>query len=413
MPEFEAISGEPRKTFQAGRRPRMRLPDLRGWDATGIIGRLQGPEIVKMTLGSGLPVIAMDLSDQQRAGGLSLSKVSEIQPDSQRAGRLAAEHLLERGLKSFGYCGYEDRVWSERRRQGFCERLREAGLSCDVYRPKRKLPLLWQRERTEVTAWLRGLPKPVGVMACNDVRGRQVIEAGILGNVRPRRDCRGGGGRRSTALRAFQPAPFQRGVNAEQGGYRAAEVLDGLMSHRMKEPQRIVVTAEWVVSRQSSDMLAVEDREVAAALRFIRERGRGPIGVEDVVKHVALSRRTLEVRFDRVIGRSIRTEIQRVRLVWVRQLLIETNLPVSKIADVTGFNSLSYLSKVFHHETGETLCATTAASIAPRSLAAQIYNYFAAKVPGFAPARTGRITVRLLVNHPETDRPRRSTSLPR
>ena len=274
MPEFEAISGEPRKTFQAGRRPRMRLPDLRGWDATGIIGRLQGPEIVKMTLGSGLPVIAMDLSDQQRAGGLSLSKVSEIQPDSQRAGRLAAEHLLERGLKSFGYCGYEDRVWSERRRQGFCERLREAGLSCDVYRPKRKLPLLWQRERTEVTAWLRGLPKPVGVMACNDVRGRQVIEAGILGKMSvPDAIAVVGVDDDQLLCELSNPPLSSVALNAEQGGYRAAEVLDGLMSHRMKEPQRIVVTAEWVVSRQSSDMLAVEDREVAAALRFIREAG--------------------------------------------------------------------------------------------------------------------------------------------
>lgn len=359
MPEIEAVSVAPLNTSQGGKRSRVRLPDPRAWGATGIIGRLPGPEIVKVALSSGLPVVAMDLSDRQLA---ELPQVSEIHPDSQRAGRLAAEHLLGRGLKSFGYCGYEGRTWSERRRQGFCERLQEVGLSCDVYRPRREMPLVWQRERAAVTAWLRGLPKPAGVMACNDIRGRQVIEAGMLGKM-PVPDALAVVGVDDDLLLCELSNPPLSSVtfDAEQGGYEAAELLDGLMrapcthGRRRKEPQRIVVEAQWVVSRKSSDMLAIEDGEVAAALRFIREHGREPIGVKDVVKQVALSRRTLEVRFGRLLGRSIREEIQQVRLVWVKQLLIQTNLPAIKIADRSGFNSLSYLSKVFRHETGETL----------------------------------------------------------
>jgi LacI family transcriptional regulator len=88
---------------------------------------------------------------------------------------------------------------------------------------------------------------------------------------------------------------------------------------------------------------------------YIRDHAKRPIGVLDAVKHSAMSRRALEIRFHRSLGRSIRDEIERVRLNWAKQLLVETNLPVQKIADNAGFNSVSYLSKVFRRATGTTL----------------------------------------------------------
>ena len=145
-------------------------------------------------------------------------------------------------------------------------------------------------------------------------------------------------------------------LNTEQGGYQAAELLDGMMSGRVKQRrQLILVDALWVVARPSTDVIAVEDRDVAGAVLYIRDNARRPIGVQDVVKHAAISRRALEIRFQRSLGRSIRKEIQRVRLNLVKQLLVETNIPVSKIADSTGFNGLTYLSSVFHREVGVTL----------------------------------------------------------
>jgi LacI family transcriptional regulator len=144
-------------------------------------------------------------------------------------------------------------------------------------------------------------------------------------------------------------------LSAEQGGYRAAELLDQQMKNPKLGAQCLEVEPLWVVSRQSTDVVAVEDQEVAAALRYIRQNARQPIGVKDVVSQVALSRRALEIRFERSLGRSIRTEIQRVRLVWVKQLLVETEMSVEKISNLVGFSSLSYLSKVFRRETDETL----------------------------------------------------------
>ncbi len=359
LPEVEAVSGSPVKTFQVGARQRVNLPDLRRWGATGIIGRLQNQQIARLALKSGAPVIASELPDEQLAAGQPTADLSAIQSDSHGAGRLAAEHLLERGFKHFGYCGYEGWVWSQRRQHGFSERIEEAGLPCHVYQPpKHKTPLLWQRERPRVLAWLRSLPQPAGVMACNDIRGRQVLEATTLGEMAVPDDVAVlGVDDDQLVCELSTPALSSVKLDAEQGGYQAAELLDGLMSGRVTPPRQIVVEPLWVVSRQSTDVIAVEDHKVAAALRFIRERARQPIGVEDVVEHVPLSRRALEIRFQRALGRSIREEIQRVRLVWTKQLLLETVMPVTQIADATGFGSHSYLSKVFHRETGETLAA--------------------------------------------------------
>jgi LacI family transcriptional regulator len=234
---------------------------------------LQTPKITKMALASGLPLIAMDLSDEQVAGGKPLARLSELRPDSHKAGRMAAEHLLERGFRNFGYCGYAVRTWSERRQQGFCERLAEADFQAHVYQPpKCRTPLPWQRERAVIMAWLRSLPKPVGIMACNDVRGRQVLEASTVGKMPvPDEVAVVGVDDDQLLCELSNPSLSSVVLNAEHGGYRAAELLDKLMSRRKTAPQRIEVDPLWVVTRQSTDVVAVEDQEVATALRFIRQ----------------------------------------------------------------------------------------------------------------------------------------------
>jgi LacI family transcriptional regulator len=358
LPEDEAVSGAPISMVHLGRgRRRVRLPDLRRWKVTGFIGRLQTREAAKMALAAGVPLIAMDLPDEQLARGLSPAKVSELRPDSYRAGQMAAEHLMERGFRNFGYCGYAGRTWSQRRQQGFCRRLEEAGFPCHVYQPatrELKTVLPWRQECGAVVDWLRGLPKPLGIMACNDVRGRQLLEASTLGDMPvPYEVAVVGADDDQLLCDLSSPSLSSVAFSARQGGYRAAELLDGLMSRRLKRPQRIDVEPLWVVPRLSTDAIAVDDVEVANALRCIRENARRPIGVRDVVKRLAISRRALEIRFQGILGRSIREEIERVRLAWTKQLLVETDLPTAKIAELAGFNSFSYANRVFRREMGE------------------------------------------------------------
>ncbi len=359
LPEMESDGGMPFEVIQvnAGNR-RISFPNIRQWGATGVIGRLQNEEIARTVLEARVPVIAMDLSEEQTAADTSTSIISEICPDSKKAGRMAAEHLLERGFKNFGFCGYSSRIWSRRRLEGFQQRLAEAGFNCLAYQPAIQTKnLIWPQERAWVIKWLHSLPKPVGVMTCNDSRGRQVLEACTLGKMTVPDDVAVVGVDDDQLLCDLSnPSLSSVVLNAEKGGYMAAELLDGLMSRRKKKPRLIEVEPLWVMPRQSTDVVAVDDRDVAVALRFISQNAtKRPIGVKDVVAEVALSRRALEIRFAKCLGRSIRDEIQRVRLVQAKRLLLETDMSAAKISETVGFNSLTYLSKVFHQETGETL----------------------------------------------------------
>jgi LacI family transcriptional regulator len=193
-------------------------------------------------------------------------------------------------------------------------------------------------------------------MACNDGRGRQILEASLLAGRDVPDDVAVMGVDEDRLLCSLANPPLSSvAFNLEKAGYQAAELLDGLMSGAIKEPQRIMVEPLWVVARRSTDVIALDDRCVAAALRFIRDNFHRPIGVADVVEQAPLSRRTLEIRFHRSLGRSIRKEIERVRLDWAKRLLVETNLPAAKVCEASGFNNLSYLSTVFRREVGMPL----------------------------------------------------------
>jgi LacI family transcriptional regulator len=335
----------------------MSLPNLRRWGAKGVIGRIQNTKMAKTLLASGLPVIGIDLPAAPLSRRNLLAGISEICADSRQAGRLAAEHFLERGFCNFAFCGYEGRVWSQRRQEGFTERLQEAGFSCQVYQPAPlKHGLFWKQELPMVMAWLKSLPRPVAVMTCNDIRGRQVLEASLLGGLEAPEDVAVVGVDDDHLICNLSNPPLSSvAVNLSQAGYQAAELLDSLIRGEVRQPQQIVAEALWVVGRRSSDVIVTEDRRVAAALRFIRDHARQAIKVDDVVRCAGISRRGLEIRFRRAVGRSIRGEIQRIRLAYTKQLLTETNLPAERIAALAGFGSLPYLMSMFHRETGMTL----------------------------------------------------------
>ena len=333
------------------------LPRLRRWGATGVIGRILNAQTARKILACGLPAIGIDLPRSKAVRKGALAKISEIRTDSHQAGCLAAEHFLDRGFRHFAFCGYAGRDWSNRRQEGYCRRLQEAGYACEVYRSVHLKRLLsWEEEQPRVVAWLKTLPTPAGVMACNDDRGRQVLEASLLAGLAVPDDVAVLGADDDHLICNLSNPPLSSVVfNLEQAGYRAAELLEGLMAGKIRGPQEIVVEPLRVVARRSTDVIAVEDPHVARSLRFIRDQVRQPIGVGDVVAVAGISRRGLEIRFRRALGRSIRSEIQRVRLASARQLLCETNLPAQRIAELAGFSSLPYLSNVFHREVGLTL----------------------------------------------------------
>ncbi|HDR15600.1 MAG TPA: AraC family transcriptional regulator, partial [Desulfobacteraceae bacterium] len=132
-------------------------------------------------------------------------------------------------------------------------------------------------------------------------------------------------------------------------------LLDELIIQKEMTGQQIIVSPTHVVQRQSSDILAVNDPEVASAIRFIQKNAKNKILVKDVVRVTCVGRRSLEQRFRKTIHRSVYDEIRQVRVEWISRLLIETDLPISEIASLFNFTDVEHISRYFKKEKGISL----------------------------------------------------------
>jgi LacI family transcriptional regulator len=130
--------------------------------------------------------------------------------------------------------------------------------------------------------------------------------------------------------------------------------VDRLMKGGKATKEELLVEPIGIATRQSTDVLAIDEPNVAAALRYIREHACDGLAVEDVLAHVPLTRSMLERQFRRYVGRSPQEEIRQVQLKRARQLLAESDLPLAEIAPLAGYRHPEYMSVVFKRLTGET-----------------------------------------------------------
>ncbi len=358
------------------------LPRMKQWGGTGVLARVESAGGARAITAARLPAVILGPSQRRLLRNQSLTRFSNIVSDSEGAAILAAEHLLERGFRNFAFVGGPDRVWSHRREAAFCRRLQGQGYDVHVYRASdpsvrrtwhRNRPRHWESEHDELTRWLEGLPRPCGVMACNDDRGREVLEACRLGGIRVPEELAVVGMDNDELWCELSDPPLSSvQLDAEGAGYRAAALLDRMMRGESCPRQTILASALCVVTRRSTDVVAVEDPDVAAALHFIHNRASEPVNVRDVVAAVCVSRRSLELRFRRLLGRTIHQELDRIRIRRAERLLRETDLAVPQVAEAVGYGSASYLSRLLRNRHGLTPAqyrrqSRVAAAAAPRA----------------------------------------------
>jgi LacI family transcriptional regulator len=344
-------SHEPWSVFFEQRELAASPPDwLKTWRGDGIISRPTTPQLAELLQRKRIPVV--NLNDIHPGLGLPL-----IESDHVAIGRLAALHLLERGFRHFAFCGFTGHAWSRTRLEGFRATVAEAGSACAVYESPWGGPSAhpWEKEQRQIGNWLRSLPQPVGVLACNDMRGQHVLDACKRVNLSVPEAVAVIGVDDDVLLCELCDPPLSSVVpNPERIGYEAAALLDHWMTG--VKPPRL----EWriaplgVTARQSTDVLAVDDPNVAAAVRYIREHACQGATVADVLNHVPLSRTAVERQFRKYLGHSPQAEIRAVQLKRVRQLLAETDLRLERIAELAGYEHPEYLSVVFKRETGQT-----------------------------------------------------------
>lgn len=323
---------------------------LRSKPWQGVISRHTTPGLVKACAELHLPLV--DCNDTVPFAG-----VPKLRPDNVAMGHMGAEHFLERGHRSFGFCGFKNDGWACERRDGFVDALRLAGHECEIFDvdyPGDLTPFWDVKQTAALAAWLKRLPRPTAIMACNDLRALQVIAAAQAAGLRvPEEIAVLGVNNETIRCELANPPLSSVTIDAFQWGYLAAELLDQMMrgdkpavAERRLEPREVIV-------RPSTDMLAIDDKNVAAALGHIREHACRGLTVNEVLRHASASRSQLERKFRRLLGRTPQAEIRRVQIAKIRQLLRETDFPLKRIAELTGFEHVEYMCVVYKRLTGE------------------------------------------------------------
>jgi LacI family transcriptional regulator len=331
-------------------------PRLQRWKPHGIIVRLTGPEMIRQIRRMKVPAVDLFREDEVRG-------IPGVAIDQEVLIRMALDHFWERGFKNFAFCGFAKVLFSELRAACFVRQLAERNLHGNVfsYPAMRSAAGLASiethamRYADKLVDWLRRLPKPLALLACNDERARQVLtlcsEAGIAV---PDQVAVLGVDNDDVECDLCDPPLSSIDPNFEQIGYRAAALLDRMMKGKVPPSSRILVPAAGVVARRSTDVLAVDEPDAAEAIRFVREHACDGISIEEVRKAVSVSRSTLKRLFEKHLGHSPTAEILRVQVQHIQELLRTTNLPLEEIARRSGFAYVESMHRIFKRMAGLT-----------------------------------------------------------
>ncbi len=323
---------------------------LNDWNGHGVIMRAQTNRIAKIVANLGVPAV----DTQHQLKGLNVPAVIS---DHAAVARTVADHLLERHFKHFAFVGVERALWSRMRRDAIVEILRKEGLVCHVYSPisRRRFLESWEGGQQDLADWLNEMPKPLGVFAAHDLRGLCVLDA--CRRIRlpvPEQVAVIGVDNDETLCNLADPPLSSVKLDLERIGYQAASLLDQLMKGKKPPKKSIAIKPLGVVTRRSTDIVAISDALTAQAVQYIHQHACNGISVDKVAEHCSVSRRFMERSFNQFLGTSPHEQIVRAKLSRVKQLLIETDFPLDTIANKCGISQAAHLSVLFKKEVGQT-----------------------------------------------------------
>ncbi len=342
-----ALHLEPREQqFVEGWEPRW----LAGWRGHGIIARFDTRTIVKAVVKTGLPAVDV-LGDAEDC------HFPLVHVDDAAVARLAAQHLLDRGFRQFGFVARHPEPWSVNRLDAFITAVAKYNCPCDVLQAPDfdLIPEAWDELVEQAVQWIRRQPKPLGLMLCSDRVGPLMAQACRQAGVAVPEEVAMVSVDNDEPLCSICDPPLTSVCpNHEEVGYQAAACLERMMAGKPAHTEPLFVPPRTVVVRQSSDVSAIADSAVSAALSMIREHACNGLQVRDLAKYVPASRAMLQRRFRAITGRSIHEEIVRVQMRKAQELLRETDLPLRTIATKAGFKHQEYMGAVFKSRTGTT-----------------------------------------------------------
>ncbi|MCA9229314.1 MAG: XylR family transcriptional regulator [Planctomycetales bacterium] len=328
---------------------RSALPDL--WEGDGIIARISSRMQLDQIRDRGVPTVNIDTVFEGTKG------ISDVITDERQRAELAFSHLRDRGFERFAYFAPPSRQYSSKRGREFIATVRQAGFDCREYKPGYRAgrKIGWEEQQRRVSGWLDSLPFPVAIFTVDAHRGRQLAEICHLRQIRVPDQVAILAGDTDELMCDVSTPPLSSVAAAGQRlGYEALALLDRLIQGEKPPREPLMVPLQGVISRQSTDILAIDDETVVRALRFIRTHAFQDIVVKDILREIPVSRRCLEIQFRNYLGRSPAEEIRRVRLEKGRELLALSTMSISEIATSCGFANATRFGVAFRKRFGQT-----------------------------------------------------------
>ena len=326
---------------------------LKTWKGDGIIARIENRRMARQLLRWKIPVVDV-------LGNEKFEAIPGFDTDAQAVAKLAADFFIKAGFRSIAFCGYRGIPFSDRREGALAAYLAQLGRQLLVCSPKlsryppKHIQAIEQSgvamERM-IAGWLRKQFRPLALLACNDVRAQQVLNACREHGIKvPEEVAVMGVDNDDVLCNLSEPSLTSIQPDTERLGYEAAALLDRLMRKQTGELGIQQIPPLAIVERSSTDVIPVEDPIVVKALRFIREGLHKGIGVKDVLEDVGRSRTDLENHFHRYLKTSVRREILRQRMDRACSLLRLTDLRIEDVAARSGFNTSAHLCRLFQRQ---------------------------------------------------------------
>ena len=297
------------------------------WRATAVIAPFLPDDPVQQFTENGIAAVSMDHIRQFR-------QIPNLTADYHLMGEMVAKRFVANGFRNFAFFGYHGVCWSDGRRRGFTDYLESQGLM-DGFREgiRSRTDTLWSYDEAKLGYWLLSLPKPVGIMTCDDTQANILLECCRTFEISvPAEIAVIGVDNDEVLCTMTDPQLSSVNVDLEGGGYAVAAMIEHMAEDPSYAGEDIVMQPIGIVSRKSSSITVTEDKSVQDAIRFIVENAMKKIQVSDILSHVPMSRRSLEQRFLKATGLSVYEYITRLRMDMFAQFLLNTEDSVSQIA---------------------------------------------------------------------------------
>jgi LacI family transcriptional regulator len=329
------------------------LRSMRGWTGDALIIASSNVRELSQARHLGIPVVNL-------AGGLAKAHgIPRVRVNDYRAGQMAADHLLDRGLRHLAFFGWSDRWYSKQRWQGFCERASRAGVKVDAFLQMAAgegLKLTWPKRIAGSARWLASLPRPCGVFAVQDYRAQFLVETCHEANIRiPEDIALMGMDNEETICEHSVPTLTSVSRNSERVGWEAMALLERLIQGAPIPADDLLLDPDKIFARKSTDRQYCSDALVQQAVDLVREKPSERVNIRDIAERLGVSKRTLELRFQQSVHNSPHEFFTKLRVQHAQTLLqMPQKRTVEQIARECGLGTAATVYAAFQRHLGDS-----------------------------------------------------------